>query len=559
MIPVPVDDPLELAWYECNDFGNGRRLEALAGGMLKWVDDKFWVAFDGKRWSEREGGYRARALAHEVAQHLNEEALSLGQLVGDPERPNAQKLADRFGDWCIPERALDRLQLLRRWAIKSGNAAQTSAMLIQARDFASMRAWSEDFDRDPLTYNLQNGTMRFCQNDAGKWAVRWQKGHEAGDMLMQIADVEYDPAATCPQWRDRLAVVMPDTAVRDVLPRMYGQTLTGLTDSEEFYVHKGRGGDGKTKTNEIIAALHGDYYLHSPVKTFLQASFQKSGSEHRSDLVRLAGDIRFVLCDEPPPRVTWDGETIKQWTGGGSITARGSGERTEISFKPRGKLFVEVNPLPSMPSDDKGFRRRFRLILWEVDLSRIPGGFEPPAQLRARLLQEKSGILNWMIEGCLDWLGDRRVPMPAREVAALADFWAQSSSLGEWIDDRCDLSDPAAETGSTLLLQDFKAWMERNDIEEEARKKWNATKFGRDLSQRQIIGKKDGRGNKVRLGIRLRGADPLLGPEQGAPPAKRTEGPAEPAGDFAGRQEHEDPSADWSGAPFDDDDLLGDG
>ena len=35
MIPVPVDDPLELAWYECNDFGNARRLVALAGGLLK--------------------------------------------------------------------------------------------------------------------------------------------------------------------------------------------------------------------------------------------------------------------------------------------------------------------------------------------------------------------------------------------------------------------------------------------------------------------------------------------------------------------------------------------
>lgn len=562
LIPVPVDDPLRMAMFECNDYGNGRRVEALAQGKLKWVDDKAWVAFDGKRWSEREGAHRARQIAHEVAQHLHEEAFALGELIGDPDKPDAAKLAERFGPAMTPQRAIDKLTSLHKHAVKSGNANFTTNMLIQARDLPSMRACSEDFDIDPLTYNVQNGTIRFRQDDSGRWFVKWQREHDPRDMLMQIANVEYDPKAMCPQWLQRLEVVQPDPEVRAVFPRMYGQTLTGLTDCEEFYVHKGRGGDGKTKTHEIVAEMHGDYYRHSPVKTFLQASFQKSGSEHRSDLVRLSGDIRFVLCDEPPPRVTWDGETIKQATGGGNLTARGSGEKTEITYKPRWKLFVEVNPLPSMPSDDKGFRRRFRLILWEVDLSKIPGGFEPPAQLRERLLSEKSGILNWMIDGCLEWLADRRVPVPESEAIALTDFWAQSSPLGEWIDARCDISDRSAETSAKVLLEDFKRWMENNDFEEEQRKKWNATRFGRDLSQRQIIGKKDRRGNKVRVGIKLREEDPFAVSDDGPPADRPRERSAEPTTDFSADQGSAGSASDglghWSGPQFGDDDMLGD-
>lgn len=558
MVPVPVDDPLRLAWFECNDYGNGRRLEALAKGKLKWVDDKAWIAWDDKRWSEREGPHRARQLAHEVAMHLHDEAAALGELIGDPKDPDAAALRERFGEWCTPARALDRLTLLHRHAVKSGNANATTNMLLQARDLATMRAWSEDFDKDPLTYNVQNGTLRFRLNDKGKWVVKWQKGHEPRDMLMQIANVVFDPKAECPQWKERLEFVQPNPDVRSVFPRMYGQTLTGLTDCEEFYVHKGRGGDGKTKTHEILCDLHGDYYRHSPVKTFLQASFQKSGSEHRSDLVRLSGDIRFVLCDEPPPRVTWDGETIKQVTGGGTLTARGSGEKTELTFKPRWKLFVEVNPLPSMPSDDKGFRRRFRLILWEVDIRLTPAGFEPPAQLRERLLSEKSGILNWMIEGCLEWLGDRRVPMPEVEAEALNDFWAQASPLGEWIDARCDLTDREAVTPSKVLLDDFKAWMERNDFDEEQRKKWNATKFGRDLTQRQIIGTKDRRGNKVRRGIKFREEDPFTADGAMSPADRSSSGSAEPTAIFGAEQAGGGSIPDeWSGPGFDDD-LLGD-
>jgi putative DNA primase/helicase len=527
MIPVPVDDPLELAWYECNDFGNGRRLAVLAGGLLKWVDDKAWLAFDGRRWSEREGQFRARALAHEVAQHCNTEAVALGELLGDPDRPDVQALQARYGAWCSPEIATDRLKLLRTHAIKSGNAAQTDAMLKQARDMAEMRSWSEEFDVDPLTYNCANGTLRFrlldpaaVPKDAPRgpvlaggrcWAMLFQEGHEPGDRLRQIAEWAYDPKAACPMWVDRLALVHPDAEQRGVLARMYGQTLTGLTDSEEFYVHKGRGGDGKTKTHEILAHGHGDYYRDTSVKTFLQASFQKSGAEHRSDLVRLSGDIRMIVAPEPPPGSTWDGEVLKTVTGGGMVTARGSGAATEITFKPRWKLFVEVNPTPRMPGDDKGFRRRFRLVQWLVDLNLIEGGFESPAALRDRLWSESSGVLNWLIAGALDWLGDRRVPVPERESEALADFWATGNPLGEWIDEECDLLDRDAETGSTVLWNAFKGWMERSEVEEEARKKWNPTRFGRELGQRQLVGKKDRRGNKVRRGIKLRAADGLLG------------------------------------------------
>lgn len=567
MIQVPVDDPLELAWFECNDFGNARRLVALAGGLLKWVDDEFWVAFDERRWSEREGAFRARALGHEVAQHINAEVAALADLIGDPESPDREALRQRYGDWCSPDMAVARLESLRKWAVRSGNATQTDAMLKQAKDMSELRAWSEHFDVDPLTYNLANGTLRFRHGvppkgavlidgssvtlaetggGAACWHGLWREGHDPADMLRQIAVWHFDPAARCPMWEERLELVIPDPEVRAVFPRMYGQTLTGLTDSEEFYVHKGRGGDGKTKTHEILAHGHGDYYQHSAVSTWLKATNQRGGAEHRRDLVALAGDYRFILSDEPGPGSMWDGELLKQWTGGGMITASDAGAtaKKRTTFKPRGKLYVEVNPTPRMPGDDKGFRRRLRIIMWLVDLNLIPGGFESPAALRERLLSELPGVLNWLIAGCLDWLGDRRVPVPERESEALADFWATGNPLGEWIDEECDLTDREAETGSTVLWTAFKAWMERNEIEEDAVKKWNPTRFGRELGQKQLVGKKDRRGNKVRRGVKLRGADPLLGDQKQALSAPA---PARSA----------EPTADNLGWPDDDDDVFG--
>lgn len=505
-IPVTVDDPLQLAWFECNDYGNGRRLEVLAAGLLKWVDDKAWVAFDGRRWSEREGGYRARALAHQVAAHIHDEAAALGALIDNPKSPDERALHDRFGSWCSGEIALDRLSMLHKHAIKSGNAAQTAAMLTQARDMAGMRAWSEEFDCDPLVYNCQNGTGRFALRD-GVWRWEFRDGHEPAEMLRQISEFVYDSDATCPQWIARLEQVQPDTEQRGILPMLYGQTLTGLMDGEEFYTHQGEGGDGKSKTHEVLAKGHGDYYRHSPVKTWLSASFQKSGSEHRSDLVRLSGDIRFITSEEPPKNSTWDSEILKQWTGGGNITARGSGATTEITYKPRGKLNIEVNKLPSAPSDDRGWWRRQVIISWPVDTSTLPGGAEAPAELIARLSTEMSGIFNWLIAGACEWLSVRKIPKVSVMEAAIASARAGTSPIGEWLAERCDRSDKSAVELASRLYGDFKAWCEANGLD----KVPTQTAFGRGLTDRQIYVGKDRTGKVTRKGVHLKDGAPLLG------------------------------------------------
>lgn len=507
-ISITPADPLKTAWHDCSDWGNAMRLVSVAQGKLLWVlEREEWAFYDGKRWLMERGGLAAQRIAHEVIRHIDAEALALSEIADD-----GKLLQDRLGWECVPEAAQERVKALRAHAVKSGSAGMTAGMLKQARSM--LAASFDDFDKDPLAYNVQNGTLRFYQDKKGRWQVRLDP-HASEDMIRQLAEWTFDPKAECPMWEARLEQLHPDAEIRAVLPRMYGQCLTGLTDSEEFYVHKGRGGDGKTKTHEILAEGHGDYYRHAAVSTWLAAKFQRSGAEHRRDLIDLSGDVRFILSDEPSRGATWDGELLKQWTGGGQVTAFQAGGKTAVTFKPRGKLFVEVNPTPNMPGDDKGFRRRFRLVQWMVDIEKLPGGYEAPAELRKRLWSEAPGILNWLIRGCLEWLGDRRVPVPEREREALADFWATGNPLGEWIDEDCDLTDGDALTASSVLWDAFKGWMERNDIEEEARAKWNTTRFGRELTQRQVVGFKDGFGNRMRKGIKLR-AMMALGSPSGA-------------------------------------------
>lgn len=514
-IPITPADPLKTAWFDASDYGNAKRLVAIARGKLVWIEDlECFAVYDGKRWSTETGAVEAQRLAHLVIKHIDDEVLALS----DVDNQSAESIAKALGFPMAPEMLEERIKTLRGHAVKSGNASSTAGMLKQVRQMVTV--FHADFDADPLLINVLNGTLRFFEDKGRRWDVRMTP-HEPGDMIMQLASVVFDPAAKCPMWEARLVLVQPDAEQRAIFPRMYGQCLTGLTDCEEFYVHKGRGGDGKTKTHEVLAEILGDYCRKAGVKTFLQATFQKSGAEHRRDLVDLAGDVRMVLTDEPPPRVTWDGELLKQWTGGSTITAFQAGGKKPIIYKPRGKLFVEVNPLPSMPGDDKGFRRRLRVILWSVDLARVEGGFEPPALLRERLLTEKSGVLNWLIAGCLEWLGDRRVPMAACEADMLETFWSEASPIGAWIDEECDISDPGARTAASDLYERFKAWAERNDISLE---QWKQARFGRELTQRQLIAKPDRRGYKVRHGIKFKPSDGAVGGDGASAPREAAPG-----------------------------------
>ena len=509
---ITPPDPLKTAFMPTSDWGNAQRLEKLALGRLKWVvEPECWAWYDGKRWSLDRGDIEAQRMAHTVIMHIHEEVNALSTIAGDEE-----KLHELLGWPCSEDLAQERVKALASHAVRSGNAGPTSGMLKQARSFLAVSI--DEFDQDPLVYNVQNGTLRFVQGSKGKWGVKFTP-HAPEDMLMQIANVEYDPKAQCPFWCERMAMLTPDPEQLAAFKPLYGYTLTGLTSDQAFYVHQGKGGDGKSVTNMAIGDLHGDYYKHAGVKTFLQGR-DGGGSEHRSDLVRLAGDIRFVTCDEPKARSVWDGETIKQWTGG-KVTARGAHERHEITFTPRGKLFVECNIIPRAPSDDKGFRRRFKLYQWTVSLDETPEGAMPIDVVLQKCFDEKPGILNWMIEGALEWLETRKIPQPEAMASVLADFWADSSPLLEWITERCDTSDPTAKGYVKGLYDDFKAWCEEQGIENVMGK----TAFGRALRDKQYRVDKDSRGVRFRWGITLRPTGLAAGPAAAAAAAPVSEPP----------------------------------
>jgi putative DNA primase/helicase len=486
---MPTPDPLELAWYPTSDLGNARRLQARVKGLLRWVDlgdgDGYWIAYQDGRWRRDLGARIANLATDDVASCLHEEAKALHRQISEQRLPEGMSA----------EVAQERLTELRKWARDTGNANRARGMLEKARHLLAVS--EAELDPDPGAFNVRNGTLRFVEGAEG-WSVRLDP-HDPADMISRIADVEYDPAATCPRWIKRLEQLQPEADQREFMRRIFGYALQGLRSEQVFIVAQGKGADGKSLTHVVLAAIFGEYYRHADVQSFLHGG-RKSGSDHSEDLARLAGDTRLVTCDEPERGAVWNTKVIKQMTGGGRMTVRGLREASR-EITPRWLAIVECNTFPRVPTRDDGFWRRCKVLEWPVQIARLAQrDFE---QIKAELLAERAGILNWMIGGALAWLAERSLRESARAVEVRESYRNSSDPFGEWYRARCVTGHPEQlRAGISELHEDFARYC-RDEIGIDEDKIPKIRAFGTMLDERQHRARKSN-GVKVRLGIRLK-------------------------------------------------------
>jgi len=182
---------------------------------------------------------------------------------------------------------------------------------------------------------------------------------------------------------------------------------------------------------------------------------------------------------------------IKQMTGGDVLTARFM--RAEwFEFKPTHKLFLAVNHKPVIRGTDLAIWRRIRL--WPYPVS-IPED-QQDRHLADKLAQEATGILAWLVQGCLDWqrLG---LGVPAEVLTATAAYRNEMDILGDFIADCC-IEMPTAQVSSGSLYEAYAKWCITNGEKSLAKRT-----FGVRLQERGYVSARD-RTARMWVGIGLR-------------------------------------------------------
>ena len=117
--------------------------------------------------------------------------------------------------------------------------------------------------------------------------------------------------------------------------------------------------------------------------------------------------------------------------------------------------------------------------------------------LSENLKAEDSGILAWLIRGCLQWQVDGGLNPPSKVKAATDEYHKEEDLLAEFLEDCC-VSDSQAMTTSKELYSTFELW-----FQEKLGKKVPAQKtFGKLMGKK--FDRRKSNGVKCYTGVKLR-------------------------------------------------------
>ncbi len=429
--------------YNLTDVGNGQRFAAMWGDDVKYNPlAKTWLFWDGIRWVSDDMG-KIMELAKKTALSIYEEASH----ALDP----------------------DRRKALASHAARSENEARLKSMINLAASEPGIPVLPKQLDADPWRLNVLNGTVDL--------RTGYLFPHYRGDLISKQAPVEYDTRATCPLWTEFLQTIMQgNEGLIDFLMRGCGYALTGITSEQVLFILYGTGANGKSVFSETVSHVLGDYALTVPFSTFLI----KKGDAIPNDVAMLHG-ARFVSASEGEYGSRLAESLVKRLTGGDRISARYL-HKEFFEFTPQFKAFLSTNHKPAVRGVDHAMWRRIHLIPFAFTVPKA----ERDLHLVEKLKEESSGILMWLLAGCLKW---QRLGLGApEEVLQATDSYRQEMDvLSDFIDECCIVQGLArAPVGD--LYKTYCEWAGRNGEDALTRRSLTTQLGGRGFSSIQGTG-----------------------------------------------------------------------
>lgn len=331
----------------------------------------------------------------------------------------------------------------RKDAIAIASAKTVAAVERLTKTDRRLAATVEQWDADPFLLNTPTGVV-----DLRTGRLR---PHQPDDYMTKITAV--GPGGDCPKFKAFLKRIMnEDDAMITYLQRVSGYSATGDIREQAMFFGHGDGNNGKGVFGHTIGHVLGDYCKTAAIETFTESKVDR----HSTELARLRG-ARLVTATETESGRHWAEARIKELTGGDVVTARFM-RQDDFEYTPEFKLFFFGNHKPGLRSVGVAMRRRVNLIPFAVIIPET----ERDLQLEQALRGEWPGVLQWMIDGCLDWQKLGLAPPDAVTNATDTCFFEQDS-FSAWVEDRCERN-PNIWTKSTVLFASWKDWAEKAGV-----------------------------------------------------------------------------------------------
>jgi putative DNA primase/helicase len=327
-------------------------------------------------------------------------------------------------------------------AVRLASAGTIAAVEKIAKSDQRLAAIIEQFDAGPNAFGALEMTIDL------KAGVAYAPRRE--DYITKTASVAPAPEGTpCPLWEAFLTRVTAGNAeLNGFLQRYCGYCMTGHVNEHVFAFLHGTGANGKSTFINTVAGIFGDYATVVPMELFMG----RESDRHPTEKAKLLG-ARLAIGHETQRGRRWDEATIKKLTGGDKVTARFM-RQDFFDFDPTHKFLIAGNHKPNLSSVDEAMRRRLLLVPFTVQIPEPERDTELPEKLKA----EWPAILQWAVDGCLEWRKfGLMVPAIVREASEA--YFAEQDTIGQWIEE-CIVGDVDAFTRTLDLFASWKTWTE---------------------------------------------------------------------------------------------------
>lgn len=450
----------DFATAEPGDITAGRLFATVHHGKLLHVGQAGrWLVWDGTRWTWCACGEEMAA---------------------------AKKIAAGTLQWASRLYSEDAEKHKRRmdFALRLQNLPRLEAMVELAMSEPGMTVGHmSELDLDPWLLGTRNGVVNLKDGTL-----------LAPDPAMKItrqAAAEYHPEATCPHWLNFLAQVFDgDTDTVGFIQRALGYTLTGITTEEVLFICYGGGANGKSVFANVLSAILADYGQMAPPSLLTVRRDGDAGP--RNDVARLCG-ARLVQINELNQGDRLDEQVVKMLAGREMLSARFL-HKEYFDFWPTAKPWLRTNHRPVITGEDDGIWRRIMLIPFKRKFAED----ERDPWLESKLLEERDGILAWMVRGCLDWQRGGLKPSPLVRKES-ATYRKESDLLGEFLDEKTE-ADPNERIEQLTAFSAWKTWADANGVRHGSKASFTRKLSERGFSEARSNGMRYYAGLKLKIG-----------------------------------------------------------
>jgi len=445
-----------------NDSGNAERLVSIFGDELLYCPQmRAWYIWTGRMWKM------------DISNHI----LQIAQQVAESYRTLSRE--------CDVDDISNRNKLIRH-ANTSESLRGLQAMVSIAQSDQSIILNVNEFDHNPMLLNVENGTIDLA---TGKFIL-----FNPDDHITKMAPVTYVKDADCPVWDRFLSDVLPDAATRAFIQTAVGYSLTASTREDRMFILHGGGRNGKTTFVNAILSMMGEYASQASSSLIVR----KHSTGPRDDLLVLMGK-RFVVATETEESHKLDENLVKQMTGGSRVSINPK-YRSQMEFHPTWKMWLDTNYEPIITGTDPAIWRRLLKIPFYVSI--------PEAKCDTKLRQylmsnndERSGILNWALEGAKRW--SKTGLKPSKVVVDSTKFYsADQDFIGQFIAECCQLH-PNFFVTKNDLYDVYLAFCRQNNEQSKTKNAFGRNIIGRGISESRNTNDRYWQGISINMSVSL--------------------------------------------------------